>query len=365
MISKERFSQPEQTRGLENLSLEDKLHRLYDLYCATGGEQYLGDLIYNAERLAFGIAFNRLRGNSHFRWGDFMDYLQEISILLMNKLRREYLQNKRQENIVHTIRSFYYLRGKDIGIALAKKYNGLDIRSFEALNEDADGNPRETLGEEDEQFNEELELAREKAELSRTLIKMFVENMMGSSQTPPRLMALCYCRILYQLEMRYDRAQMEAAAEKIIRRDTRTTVSDYRKMMDAYEAVQNPRKKSSPSWALERMGSRNFRELKQDSERAIQDILEPGLRWQKPFLQNMQKKSGCDRRVPWMDIVYTEHYGAKQTSALANDAYEKLVVELMDRIEADEELDREVQRLDLSFGKIPERGMQYEAYDER
>lgn len=368
MISSERFSQIECTRGLEGLSTEEKLHRLYDLYCQTGCEDYLGDILLNAERLGFGIAYNVLLKSSHFYQKDFMDYLQDITIRLLGKLREEYREGKRQKDIVHTVRRFYKLRAWDIRDSLAANLNGREMDSLDALNEGPDGKPVEKIGGEDEIDNEDLILAQEKAELSWTIIKMYIQCIMDSSEAPSRLMSLFYARILYQLEMRYNWKQIEAAADKLITKDHRTKYSDFEKMVIAFNSVQETKKTTSPGWALERMGCQNFFDLRFDSEQAIHEFFDDSLFWQRPFLQKLLQKSDCDDALVWKDVVYTEHYDAKQTSALAKSMHEVVLDQLMDLIEADDDLDRDVMRLDTPIKTMMQtlgRGNKYVTHDER
>ncbi len=368
MISSERFLQTECTRGLEGLSTEEKLYRLYDLYCETGCEDYLGDILLNAERLGFGIAYNVLVQNSHFLSHDFMDYLQDISERLMKKLREEFQKTHRQENIVFTVRSFYSKRAMDIRDSLAARLNGRETESLDALNEGPDGKPVEKIGDEDEYYNEDLILAQEKAELCRTIIKMYIQNMMASSEAPPRLMALCYARILYQLEMRFNWKQIEAAADKIIKKDKRKTYSDFEKMVIAFNSVQETKKTNAPGWALDRMGCQDFFDLRADSEQAIHEFFDESVFWQRPFLQKLLQKSDCANALAWKDIVYTEHYDAKHTSAWAKSMHAAIFDQLMDQIEADDDLDRDVMRLDTPIKTMMHtlgRGNKYAAHDER
>lgn len=355
MISQERLAQIEWTPGLEGLNTEEKLYRLYDLYCQTGGAEQLSDIILNAERLGFGIAYNVLVQSGHFRKSSFLDYLQEISIRLAKKLGKEFAEGKRQENIVFTIRSFYSKRAMDIRDSLAAKLNGRETESLEAINEGTEGKPKEKIGKEDWPREGE-DTAQEKAELCSTIIKLYIENMMGRNEEPPRLMALCYSRILYQMEMRLDWKRIEEAADKVIQKDKRKTFSEFEKMVIAFNTVQETKKTNAPLWALERMGCQDFLDLRTDSEQSICTCLETDLFWQPIYLQNLMQKADVPGEPLWKDVIYTEHYDAKRTSAWANAMHTAICIQLMDQIEADSELKYEVMRLDTPLKTLMKNG---------
>lgn len=366
MLSTERYLQTDQTPGLEGLSTEEKLYRLYDLYCETGCEDYLGDILLNAEKIGFGIAYNKLKQCSHFRRSDFMDYLQEISEMFLKKLRSDHEKKYRQENIVFTIRSFYRHRAEDLRDALASRYNGRATVSLEALNQTPDGKTIEKISTEEEPSEEEL--IREKAELCNTITRLYIQTMLGRDDSPQRVMALCYARILYQLEMRYDGSRIEHHAEKLIAKDTRVKYTDFEKMSIAFSAVQTPKKPSSPGWALERMGCQTLLELTADSQSSLQEHFDESLSWQKPFLANLTNPSACDKTRLWKDIVYTEHFTEKQTSAWANSVHMSVYNQLMDLIEQDADLDYDVMRLDTPIKTMMQslgRGNKYDAYTQR
>ena len=368
MISSERFSQMECTCGLEGLSTEEKLYRLYDLYCQTGREDYLGDILLNAERLGFAIAYNVLLKSSHFYAKDFMDHLQDISIRLLEKLREEYSKGKRQNDIVHTVRRFYKLRAWDIRDSMAANLNGREMESLDAINTAPDGKTVEKIGNEAEFDNEDLILAQEKAELSWTIIKMYIQCMMDSSEMPHRLMALCYARILYQLETRFNWKHIEAVADKLLQKDHRTKYSDFEKLVIAFHSAQETNKPVSPGWALERMGCQNFFDLRFDSEQTLHEFFDENLFWQQSFLEKLLQKSDCDDALSWKDVVYTEHYDTKKTSALAKSAHQVIFDQLMNLIEADDDLDREVMRLDTPIKTMMKqlgRGYENAAHNER
>lgn len=345
MILDDRLTQIEITPGLDGLSTEEKLYLLYDRYFETGDESYLGDISLNAERLAFGIAYNRLLNpNSCFNPSDFLDYLQDIAIKLVKKLRDEYKDGKRQKNIVYTIRRFYSLDAIDAFRASKSQQNDNQIFSLDALNEGPDGDYVEKIGDEDDYFSEVVQLAKEKAALCRTIVKMYIDNMMGSDTDPPKPMALCYARILYQLELRFDGDKITDAVDKLVREDKRKDVSDDRKLTDAVSKIQNPRRTNAPAWALERMGCQDLWELCTDSAQSIQNLFDAGLFWKPAYLKNLLEVSDFDGEM-WKNIIFTERYSTKVTSAWANSMHAMVVDALIAQIQADTDLDHEVMRL--------------------
>lgn len=361
----ERILQIDKIVGLEGIKMEEKLERLYNLYWDSGDEVYLGYFLVIAEGTCFGIAYCRLASRCSNAGMEFDDCMQLLSENLLKTMRRYYSKGERIENILRAVRHFYKVRSVDLFRKMNRSTDDQAQASLEEMNLSAEGKYMEKVGKEDERADEELLLAKEKAALSQTLVKLYLQDLMASKDDPSHIMALCYARILYQMESRYDRNQIEANAAKIMAKDMRKKYTNFEKMILAIEAAQEVGKTASPGWALERMGRQNFGELKNDSQRVLQSLFDSSLSWQQPYLEKLLQPLCED--VLWKDAVYAEYFDEKQTSAWNKSLHKKIYGQMMQQIAADAELDREVMRLDnpmKTLIKEAGRGRNYDAYDQ-
>ena len=329
--------------GLARKSREDRILVLYRRYSENGDEFLLGELLEQTRAMTFksvkGVFSGRTvpTGEEEIR-----DASNEISLKLMLQLREDYTKGICRENILNLVRAFYKNRARDM---LRAKYrrHGLvycpaqtaedagDIplpagwragkqtvkeESYETLMTDENGETREWIGMPDAIHDPEQIAREERRTLSEELRHLYLSAMLNYGKEPYKVLALCYTRVLYQVERMLDPEEIQRAGERLAARDDRKTVSGYDKMVEAYRAVQSTATATAPKWAIERMGKRNLLELAEDSEKSLRKNVDDSLRWGERFLNALEQPSGLGDRK-WKEIVLTEEFTYKQITKLA------------------------------------------------
>lgn len=313
-ISKERFAQEAITRGLEQASNEDALHRLYDQYCNTGDVKYLNDIILYAERLGMNIACGRLAGTPSYKFNDFEDCLQELSTVLFKLLQEDYRTGKRQQDIVYTIRSIYRKRTIDIVRALCRNKSDSPYVSIDQMNETEDGKTLEVVGAEDDTPWYDPEDLYVRTDLYKKLYHMYLSAMLQYNGEPQKALSLCYARVLFHLELRYDPYEIEYTAAKKFAKDTRSSLSAQEKWISAIQETQKETKASSVKWAREKMNGKTIRALIDESQCLLQKNYDPNLVWGEKVRMFLSKPSPYCGGNLWGTLKYTDEFTESETT---------------------------------------------------
>lgn len=348
IFPRERFAREEAAKGLERAGLEDRIRTLYLHYWQTGNEEFLSDLIQNAERLAWGIAYRAMQTAEDCSM-DLEDILQELALKLSRMVQEDRKKGIRQENIVHTIRALYKNRTLDILDKQRTAGRGMILKSMDAMNTGEDGKPRERFGREDEIASEDRQLTKQRQEISRKLMRCYLAVMMDYRYDPHKPIALCFARVLYQLERLFSPEEIQRAGDQAAARDGRKRTSEFEKMVDAYRGVQKPATATSLPWAWERMGEKRLAQLVFEAQDSIQTHFDPTLGWSGRYLAGLGKMSTCPGSPLWRDVVYTREFTTGQTSNWAESIHKSVFHGALDAVQADPELMEEILRLNLPF----------------
>lgn len=367
VYSKERFAQAAITRGLEQQTNEQALLALYEKYCREGDEKYLSDIILYAERIGRWIAFNRLADNTHFCADDFEDYLQELSTVLTLQLRRERAKGRRQRNIVWTVRSLYGKRSVDFFRKLKRRNEAPTIVSLDAINETQDGKTREIVGGEGGMPWYDPEDIQERADLLNTLYRLYLCNMLNYDGAPQKALSLCYARVLYHLELRYDPEQMEEAVTIRSQRNKNVTLDDPEKQIAAIQAAQNPATATSAKWAIRRMEGKTIRDLAVEAQASIQNCFDPTLAWGNAFCSKLCKPSDYTNKTPWGSLVFTSVFSEKKLSSWDEAMHHFLTNAVCSQISDDPYLREAIRRYGspIAAWNVSQQGRNNHAPDER
>lgn len=370
MISKEQFAQAAIRRGREQASDEQTLMELYERYLQTGDTKSLNSLIQCAERLGHGIAYHVLQMSSHFKTADFEDYLQEISLRLYQKLERERASGAQQDNILYTVRRFYRLRAWDIinWLATRQKRNGESVSLDTALQETDDSRQTDRVSLSVELQQEDPALVSERTALCGRLIHLYLEDMLAYEREPQKVLAVCFARVLYQIESLYDPDEIVRASEERVKKDTRKRVDETTKRLEATRAAQTPATATSVGWAMRRMWGQNLASLTSEAQRSLQKNYDPTLVWGHKMVEQLSEPSTWDETWSWGEIVYTEAFTTKQTSQWSDTVHRALVHQLCAQIQTDPELRELVKTIDTPVKPLLrqlQRRVKHDALDAR
>ena len=339
-VSKERFAQKAITRGLEQASNTEKLYNLYERYCATGSAEYLNDIILVAERLGMNIAFARLAEIPHFSKSDFEDCLQELSAILFRVLEKDYKEGTRQRDIVWTIRSIY--RKKTISIIRKFWRSNPTIVSYsiDEMNETEDGKTVEVIGGADDTPWYDPEDLFIRTDLHMILYRMYLNTMLRYNGEPQKVLSMCYARVLYHLELRYDPYEIEYLAAAKYANDDRTTISDQEKWIEAIQETQNETKATSVKWARKKMEGKTIQTLLDESEYMLQKSYDPDLIWGPEVCSYLNIPSRFCGGLLWGAIRYTELFSESDTTAWAQSIHNSVADSVCKQICENPELEK-------------------------
>lgn len=367
IYSKERFAQAAITRGLEQQTNEQALLTLYEKYCQEGDEKYLSDILLYAERIGRWIALGHLTNNTHFCSEDFQDHLQELSSVLMSQLREERANGERQKNIVWTVRSLYSKRSIDAFNKLKKCNEKPRIVSLNTMNETQDGKAREMIGGEDGMPWYDPEDLRERTDLFKTLYRMYLCNMLNYDGAPQKALSLCYARVLYHLELRYDPERMEEAVTIRSHRNKKVKLDTPEQQIAAIHQAQDPATAASAKWAIRRMEGKTIRELALEAQTSIQNCFDPTLAWGTAFCSKLRKPSDYGKKTPWGRLVFTDVFSEKKLSSWDDTMHHFLVDAVCSQISDDPDLREAIWRYGspIAAWNISQQGRNHHASDER
>lgn len=312
----ERFAQEAITRGLEQRTNEEKLIHLYARYCVTGEKDCLSDILLYAEKLCWRIAWSRLSNNTFFKMSEFEDCLQELAVQLLEQLKRDFDHCIKQENIVGRIRSHYSNRSISIYRKLCQNEPTENAISLDELNTGEDGKPKDPgiiveppIADSDDQD--------EQKELSQSLFRLYLENMLNYKGEPQKVLSLCYARVLYHLQSQLDPDEIERLAERIIAQDDRSQTDDEIKHIEAIQKAQVRKTATSVIWARKRMADKTILFLTDESESVLKAHYHAGLCWGDEIRASLDEHSPyCDGSI-WGNLVYTDVFSEKDTTAWA------------------------------------------------
>lgn len=365
----ERFAQEAITRGLEQRTNEEALIHLYARYCVTGEKDCLSDILLYAERLCWRIAWNKLANNTFFRPSDFEDVLQDLGAELCEKLQEDLEQCIMQENIVGRIRSFYANRSIDTFRKLCKTLPTSDARSFDELNEDEEGNPKDTIGGEDPTPFVDPDDSIAQGDLSQSLYRMYLSIMLNYSGEPQKVLSLCYARVLYHLQAQLDPDEIERLAEKYYLKDARTQTEDEVKRIEAIQKAQERKTATSVKWARSRMAQKAIIALTDESESVIKANYFEELQWGDKMRSTLNNRSPFCNGSIWGDLVYTEVFSEEDTTAWAQSIHTSVTETLCRQIIDDPQLKELVLQYDTPiknlFRNNPRKGGKKHASDQR
>ena len=339
-LTKERFAQEAITRGLEQVKNGDALQRFYDQYCATGDSKYLNGVLYYAERIGMGIAFCRLSGFTDYRNSSFEDCLQELSIKLLSQLQTQYNNGKREENIVHTVQCHYRTKAIDVARMLKRQKVNHPSVSLDEMNETDDGKAFDVFGKEDlTPWDDPDDFIRK--DLYRTLYRMYLNTMLQYSGEPQKVLSLCYARVLFHLQIRYDPYDIERAAEKLAKH---TLTQE--KWIAAIQKAQTETKASSVKWARAKMSGKTIHALIDESECLLQRNYDPSLVWGNKIRSLLNVPSPYRSGALWGTIYYTDTFSEKDTTDWVQSIHNSIADSVCRQICDDPELDKLVMQYD-------------------
>lgn len=313
-MTKEIFAQSEIEKGCARQSEQDQIEQLYDTYLATGNSWVLDDLLALIAKNSRSQVTWVLSNSSYYHLADVDDALQEGSLAVSKKVKKDRVTHERQPGFSYYVRRIYRNKAVDFVKNQYEKAGQKLIMSLDALNTDEEGKIREFLGQDVFGELEESKLELERQSVCGQYLSIYVNTMMSYENDPQKPLALCFAKILYQLE-------------------------------SLFKAFEDPHTNSSIIWAWSRMGGKNLLQLGLDSQRSVQTYLNKNLYWKKPFLTKLTEESPY-AGILWRDLVYTQVFSKKETSNWVESIHKSVVIQTARKIQADEKLYESVMAVD-------------------
>lgn len=313
-MTKEIFAQREIEKGCARQSEQDQIEQLYDTYLATGDRWALDDLLAVAAKTSRKRVTWILSQNPDFRLADVDDALQDGSLAVSQKIEKDRLTHERQSGFPYYVRTIYRNKALDFIKREYDKAQQNPVISLDDLNTDGEGKIREFLGQDVFGELEESKLELERQSVCGQYLYMYVNTLMSYGNDPQKPLALCFAKILYQLEA-------------------------------LFKALEDPQTSSSITWAWSRMGEKNLLQLGMDSQCSVQTYLNKNLYWKKPFLTKLTEESPYNG-VLWKDLVYTQVFSKKQTSNWVESIHKSVFLQTARKMQADKKLYESVMAID-------------------
>ena len=340
-LTKERFAHDAITRGLEQAKNKEALQRAYDQYCATGESKYLNDVLYYAERIGMRIAFNRLSGFPEYQNNSFEDCLQNITIGLFEQLRSLYDEGKTADNILVVVYCHYRTKAIDEVRKQIRRRSKIPSVSFDEMNETNEGKPLDVFGGEDLTPWDDPDDFYIRKELYKTLYHMYLDSMLQYNGEPQKVLSLCYARVLFHLQIRYDPYDIEYAAAKKISKN-----AGQGKWIDSIQEVQKATKASSVKWARAKMNGKTIHTLIDESQCLLQKNYDPTLVWGEKIRLYLSTPSPYCNGVLWGAICYTDTFSEADTTDWAQSIHNSIADSVCKQICDDPALDKLVMQYD-------------------
>ena len=279
-MTKEEFADGLLCMNTRNQTCSQKAQALYERYRATKNGSDLSDLLTYVSAACEKVISDQLWAADRFSREDVLDIQQDATLHLLL-----HFQNEQPEDYCNYVLTYCKRAYKNKTTDFLRRFSSFqgarNTLPLEKQNED--GEVYEIYGEdslEQERWRRERQL---RCQAAIQLQIEYCRLMMDYRREPQKALALCYGRVLYQLEY----------FEK------NYSLSDFL---------------TEPAVAHARMGQRNLEALALDSETSLSRLLETPLRWSPAYRENLQQKSPYRDQAFWKDLVYVKEFTTVQTS---------------------------------------------------
>lgn len=288
-------------RGSRNkATLAEQIDDLHEQYLACQDAMVYQELIERLTEYCRRHICSRMRDAGLLKNGDEQDVLQEGHLAVWNLVTEEVRLGTRRENFPYYVFGIYHNKVEDF----IRKESKKRAKEFIDLGDEDDDTPHPEP-EDPNPKPEEIAEEEERRRLFARIFRLYCRCFLSSDTFPPKLLALCYARVLPHIECR---------------------IPD--------------NKAASAKWAFETMGDRTVLLLKEDSEQRLQREVQPDMAWGEPFVAQLEQKTETGKLL--RDVVYTALYGKNKIEDWADSMHKTTMRSAIGLIRSDRKLMRMV-----------------------
>lgn len=319
-------------------------------------EELLGELLDLLGQLSTYIIYMRISTQPVYRIGDEEVITQDAHADVMITLRNDRdLQTYREDSISYYLQIYKFKTMKYLDTyGLLKRKNQKDADPTApkrkggykgAINSAASIEDLTTNQDDEMALDRMLELSENPFEddtgyfsdASRSILKMYLEELMENGNIPPAPLAVMYARVLYQMERLLDPETVDAMVSEYMGKkgwnnNPSSDNYDIQLAAKATKAVQKYTTATAPDWAIARMGNMTVSELGEDSELVLHRLFDDSLLWGDSFTEQLSVVSDKFKPKTWGAIVYTECYQKGQIENWTADIHNSTVIKSARRI---------------------------------
>ncbi len=281
-------------------TLTARIDALHDQYLEHPDQMVYEQLVELLTDYCRGWICNHLHNAGLLRNGNEEIVLQEGHLAVWQVVSEELRLGTRRENFPYYAFGIYNNKVQD----LIRKESRTRAKEFTVLDDEDDDRPNDEpsdTGPGPDELAEEAERRRLYARIFRLYCRCFLL----SDAFPPKLLALCYARVLPHIDCRIP--------------DSKAT---------------------SAKWAFETMGDRTVLLLKEESEQRLHSEVQPGMAWGEPFVAQLEQK--IETGVLLRDAVYTALYAKNKIEDWADSMHNATMRSAMKELQSDRKLMRMV-----------------------